>query len=411
MPRLRRGSVGGHASRRGAAACGVLRARRSLRLAGVAARGADDLHRRARDGADLPRRSPRRAGPAAAASRTRFTTLVPWLTAPGLVDRGHRDRVRDDQVPADARHGGGDLPRVPPRPHRRLASRGRCSQPWPRSPRLRSPTRRSSSRSRSRIRLRRWRSGCSCGWRPYRPGARSRSPSVACVLATLIRSQLIALFAVLLVPSARARLAQRADAPLPVDVVALGLGRCRRPRRRRRAVRDGRDRPPLGGLGRDDGALEGPHRRVRPLGGGRVRDRRRRPAADRGAGGARATAGGAARPGDPRVRARVGLGAVLPRLLRRAQGRLHLDEARELRRRAEPDLPRADRLRLDRAPARASQPALVGGRWCDGVRPLPRRSTCRCGSISIRTTRRTGSPCSRSRTGCSRGPSRPSRAA
>ena len=102
----------------------------------------------------------------------------------------------------------------------------------------------------------------------------------------------------------------------------------------------------------------------------------------------------------------VSAGAVRRlRLVRGDQGRLPLDDVLEPDRRAEPHLPHPARVRRDRATScsaprrpsgRCSSPARWCSRWCSGS-----RSTA--GSTTSRTTRPTGSRSSRSRTASSHG--------
>ena len=133
--------------------------------------------------------------------------------------------------------------------------------------------------------------------RPLAHGARGRPPRALAARArvrlvprspSLVRSQLVRALRRARLRAARARLAHRADAPLAGVVVALGLGRRRRPRRSAR-VRRGRrvPRAPVERVVDGDDALEGPDGRVRQLGGRRVRDRDRRAPRDRAPRGAR----------------------------------------------------------------------------------------------------------------------------
>ena len=132
--------------------------RDALRVAGLAARDADDLLGRARDDADLPRdRGDRARGAARRALRLHEPRAVAHRAV--LVAPPGRDRVRGDQDRPGVRDGRGDLPRVPPRAAPALARAGRTSRPSRRSPGPRCRTRRSSSRSRGRTRRRRSRSG------------------------------------------------------------------------------------------------------------------------------------------------------------------------------------------------------------------------------------------------------------
>ena len=93
-------------------------------LAGVAARDTDDLHRRARDDADLPVDRRHRAGDAARPTAAGAHSRSLPTSAPALVDRRRPDRVRPDQGTGGDPDGDGGLPRVRARPARRPSGLG-----------------------------------------------------------------------------------------------------------------------------------------------------------------------------------------------------------------------------------------------------------------------------------------------
>ena len=128
------------------------------------------------------------------------------------------------------------------------------------------------------------------------------------------------------------------------------------------------------GVAEHDVPLQGPDLRARDLGDRRARDRHRRPARlagtsphSRGREASRAIRGRAR--SSSRASAAI---VVIPRV-RGHQGRIHLDGLRDLRRRAEPDLPLPDPLRRDGARLRTRGRPRLGDRRGGGLHGLRRQ--------------------------------------
>ena len=171
----------------------------ALRLAGLGAGDADDLLRTRSSSRRSPAGSPRTAVPrAVAASRAADVSLYAYLVAPAWWLDDSDGGLGGDQGDRRARDDGGGLPRLRARTARRLATvgalRGRRS---PRSLPRRSPTRRTSSTSRSPIRSRRRRSGRSSPRWPADTGPARSCAGSDCVVAPLVRGELAVLLAVL----------------------------------------------------------------------------------------------------------------------------------------------------------------------------------------------------------------------
>ena len=253
------------AGRTRAAACGVFRPVRSLRLAGVATRGADDLHRRARDDADLPLH--RRHGATRSSRRVvRLHDARPWLTAPAWW-------ISDVETAFAAIKYAQTLVMAAAIFPAYLLARTVVSSQWALFAAIAAIA------------------APALSYAPMLVEEPFAYPAATLALWLLVANGRASDLA--LVPARRGRVRPRDADPLAADrslprprravcwCSAGGASRCARYRstwsrwdwvgalalaRRGGVVRDGLDRKPLGGLGRDDGALERPDRRVRRSG-------------------------------------------------------------------------------------------------------------------------------------------------
>ena len=356
----------------GAAARPLLRARRALRLAGIASSRPHALHRRARADAARTRDRPHR-GAGATRRAVRWLRIArclrprPGLVA-GIVDSlvggGEADpRPRDDRDDLSGVRAGADGRAEVVRARR--CRRGGCSA----RARVRAVPRRGATRVPDR------------DARPLADRAHARAPELGSrrsrvrsfgrcgTDADAARRPVRRVRA----RPALARVGLGGRQTLALLVADVGLGRLRDPARRSRSGLLGADGAPLDELARDDRLLQGPGLRSRRLGARSPLDRDRDPARAPRHCGARPSEERAAHTGDLRLRRHERRGTCRVRVVRGDQGCIPPERLLDRRRRAKRDLPRPDPLRIGGDGGRTGCRTRVGDRRGGSVHRLHRR--------------------------------------